>query len=155
MLYQDDLDADALRRYAAALNHRAQAQGAAGHLAPQALQDRIFQCAGVCEWCGRSIVGQPFEIDHIVSLMRGGDNTPQNLAIACPDCNRRKSHLHAARFAQQIAAQTGLVTPLVARVLAHFGVSPQVQRSLFDAPPMENDVTLDADDPDDIAPYRW
>jgi 5-methylcytosine-specific restriction endonuclease McrA len=46
----------------------------------------------LCEYCGAadadSFIG--FEIDHIISLKHGGDNTQENLAYSCPECNRNK-----------------------------------------------------------------
>jgi len=32
-----------------------------------------------------------FTVDHIIPLARGGTDTPDNLALACFHCNRRKS----------------------------------------------------------------
>ena len=31
-----------------------------------------------------------FHIEHIVPRQHGGGDTPENLALACPECNRRK-----------------------------------------------------------------
>lgn len=44
---------------------------------------------GRCAYCGVE-VGQNYDVDHIVPLSRGGGNGPDNLAIACPSCNRSK-----------------------------------------------------------------
>lgn len=45
-----------------------------------------------CEYCqldaAVSFIG--FEIDHIISRKHGGLNELDNLAYACPDCNRNK-----------------------------------------------------------------
>jgi hypothetical protein len=45
-----------------------------------------------CEYClaqdYNSFIG--FEIDHIISRKHDGSNDEDNLAYACPDCNRNK-----------------------------------------------------------------
>jgi hypothetical protein len=41
-----------------------------------------------CLSCGAS--GLPLEVDHIVSIARGGTNAPSNLQTLCKPCNRRK-----------------------------------------------------------------
>ena len=47
----------------------------------------------LCEYCHTAEQWQyvPFTVDHIVPLNRGGPDTPNNLALACFHCNRRKS----------------------------------------------------------------
>jgi 5-methylcytosine-specific restriction endonuclease McrA len=32
----------------------------------------------------------PFEIDHILARFNGGNNNPDNLALSCRKCNKRK-----------------------------------------------------------------
>ena len=46
-----------------------------------------------CEYCHTSERWQyvRFTVDHIVPLAQGGSDTPDNLALACFHCNRRKS----------------------------------------------------------------
>lgn len=133
MQYHDSLDDDMLRHYAAALNARAAAFGHTTRLTIDALRDRILECGGYCEWCAVSLVGAPFEVDHLISLSSGGAHTPENLAVACPDCNRRKASRHPATFAFECVAHTGRQTALIARVLAHYRADPPAtQLSLFD-----------------------
>ena len=43
-----------------------------------------------CEICA-TIVNANYEIDHIVPLYRGGDNSCTNLQCICPDCHRTKT----------------------------------------------------------------
>lgn len=47
----------------------------------------------LCEYCHTSERWQyvRFTIDHIIPLARGGSDTPDNLALACFHCNRRKA----------------------------------------------------------------
>ncbi len=60
---------------------------------PNELRKRIIELSGnCCEYCHLpdedSYYG--FQIDHIISRKHGGKSNFQNLAYACPDCNRYK-----------------------------------------------------------------
>lgn len=57
------------------------------------VRNRIFErCEGKCAYChGVLLYDQPFHIDHIVPLAKGGTNDESNLTLACPLCNSRKS----------------------------------------------------------------
>jgi 5-methylcytosine-specific restriction endonuclease McrA len=54
---------------------------------------------GCCWWCGekfkatvtmgsRTLIG--YDVDHRIPVSKGGANTPGNLCLACPKCNRSK-----------------------------------------------------------------
>ena len=45
-----------------------------------------------CEYCLFPQVSSflPFEIEHIIAEKHGGETTAENLALACPYCNRYK-----------------------------------------------------------------
>jgi hypothetical protein len=46
-----------------------------------------------CEYCGLPQVAAPaisFHVEHIRARQHAGDDVPENLALACPDCNRHK-----------------------------------------------------------------
>lgn len=131
MIYDDFLDTAELEKYAAALNARARQVGSRGHITVDILRGRILESGGNCEWCGTAIVHQDFEIDHILALRNHGGNTPDNLATACPNCNRRKSDKHPARFALEIYAETGVQTSLIKRILDFYDMQPKHQQSLF------------------------
>lgn len=45
---------------------------------------------GLCWWCGCVLNGK-YHIDHRIALSRGGTNWPNNLCLACADCNLSKS----------------------------------------------------------------
>lgn len=47
---------------------------------------------GLCEYCRlpEAASGLAFSVDHIVAKQHRGPSTPDNLALACPACNRHK-----------------------------------------------------------------
>ena len=156
MIYQDLLDQGALQRYAAALNSRAGRLGAKGQLSVDGLRDRILESGGRCEWCGDSLIKSEFELDHIMSLRRGGSNVAANLVVSCPDCNRRKGQKHPARFAAEIYRETGVETGLIGRLVARYDLQAARQKALFADDPRDLSAAID----DGIAarevpPHRW
>ncbi|MGE0541220.1 MAG: HNH endonuclease [Dehalococcoidia bacterium] len=53
--------------------------------------ERLYaEQGGLCRWCSCSL-DTGYEIDHVIPLSRGGSNGPENLAVTCTSCNRRKS----------------------------------------------------------------
>ena len=156
MNYSDFLETNDLKKLAQSMNSRAKKEGKSGRLTIEGLRHRIYASAGKCEWCTVSIVNQAFEVDHIIPLYRAGGNAPDNIAVSCPSCNRRKSAKHPARFAQETYARTSIMTPLIDRVLQYYQLDPTSQLSLFDAP--DDNVQLNTDDdslPDEPPPYIW
>lgn len=47
---------------------------------------------GHCFWCDVSI-SEAYHVDHYIPLFRGGSNDPDNLVIACAECNLKKGAL--------------------------------------------------------------
>ena len=46
---------------------------------------------GRCRYCQKDLVYEDiFHIDHIYPKSKGGTSEMENLALACPECNRRK-----------------------------------------------------------------
>lgn len=43
-----------------------------------------------CANCVKCLKKSCYHVDHIYPLAKGGANSPDNLQILCPDCNRRK-----------------------------------------------------------------
>ena len=156
MRYQDRLDQAALDKYAAALNARAKALGVGGRLEAEHLRDRILASGGCCDWCGGSLLDREFELDHVFSLAKRGDNTSGNLAVACVDCNRRKADKHPARFAAEIAHAADAITPLVSGLLRRFQMKSQRQMDLFERERERQEPAIAIDDQArSIPPYNW
>jgi hypothetical protein len=156
MIYQDYLNQQELQRYASSMNARAKRVKAKGLLTAELLCDRIFESGGRCEWCHVDLVNQDFELDHVQSLSQQGHNTADNLVVACPDCNRRKSGKHPARFASEIYSETGQKTALLDRILHDYEMTPKTQMSLFDTDSTVMDTKIEPDDDSSvIPPYKW
>lgn len=47
-----------------------------------------------CRYCGVTAFESLLQIDHVIPVSQGGDNSPDNLATACKDCNGGKSDIH-------------------------------------------------------------
>lgn len=63
-----------------------------------------------CEYCGLHQDESPLiplQIEHVLPKKHGGGDDPDNLAIACIDCN-----LHKGTNLAGIDQQTGVLTPL-------------------------------------------
>ena len=69
----------------------------------------IERAAHRCEYCliHENDVGFPHQVDHIISRKHGGTSQPDNLALACMICNRRKGSDVAS-----IDPETGELSPL-------------------------------------------
>lgn len=60
---------------------------------PAALRKQVIERAeSRCEYCRfpQSVTLLAFEMEHIISEKHGGTTTLENLALACPYCNRAK-----------------------------------------------------------------
>jgi 5-methylcytosine-specific restriction endonuclease McrA len=60
---------------------------------------------GRCHLCRRRVKPDRFHVDHLIPLARGGSHVPENVAIAHPLCNMRKS-------AKLVPVQVPLSLPL-------------------------------------------
>lgn len=64
---------------------------------------------GCCEYCRSQLryAMQPFSIEHIVPVARGGGGTEENLALSCQGCNNHKFTKINAR-----EPTSGIIVPL-------------------------------------------
>lgn len=53
-----------------------------------------------CAEC-RTSIKKRYDIDHIMPLALGGDNSPRNIQLLCSPCNRRKYARHPIQWAQE------------------------------------------------------
>lgn len=77
---------------------------------PGHVQDYVRDRArGLCEYCRANERWQyvRFTIDHVVPLAQSGDDSPENLALACFHCNRKKWNDLAA-----VDPTSGITIPL-------------------------------------------
>jgi len=79
-------------------NYRARKRAAFGsHTASDIAAQRTRQ-HGLCFWCHKK-VGKHYHVDHVTPLSLGGSNGPENLVIACAECNLSKGAKHPMDFA--------------------------------------------------------
>lgn len=74
------------------------------------VQEQVRQRANfLCEYCHTDETWQyiPFTIDHVIPVSEGGEDTVENLALACFHCNRHKSNKQTA-----FDRETGQTVPL-------------------------------------------
>lgn len=53
-----------------------------------------------CWWCRCEIHGKRYHVDHRIALANGGSDGPENIVIACPECNVRKNAKMPWEFAE-------------------------------------------------------
>jgi 5-methylcytosine-specific restriction endonuclease McrA len=68
---------------------RAMEMGADGHFGKTDLVRIYAVQSGQCIYCKRELRGR-YHVDHIIPLVRGGSNHPENIACACERCNLSK-----------------------------------------------------------------
>lgn len=47
---------------------------------------------GRCYLCQKELDAKSFHLDHLIPVSRGGSNEPNNLAVACPSCNKSRGN---------------------------------------------------------------
>ena len=53
----------------------------------------------ICQYCGKGkLYKRQLHLDHVVPECLGGQFTPDNLIVACNQCNRRKSKKSQADY---------------------------------------------------------
>lgn len=71
-------------------NKRAKRKKAEGRYTLRDELDQRTKQGNRCFWCSRELEGGKSHVDHIIPLVRGGTNWPDNIAITCPSCNLSK-----------------------------------------------------------------
>jgi hypothetical protein len=65
------------------------------------IRKSIMKAKSVCYWCGSSLSGKKWHMDHVVPLCRGGDHSAANVVKSCPDCNQKKGGKMPNDFIQE------------------------------------------------------
>lgn len=48
------------------------------------------RCGGACHMCGAMVDPDRWHLDHVLPLVRGGEHSYANTAVACPSCNLQR-----------------------------------------------------------------
>lgn len=88
----------------------------------------ITRAQGRCEYCQSPARYSPevFELEHILPLSAGGATTLDNLALACPACNRYKGPRQSA-IDTQTATEVPLYNPRTQQWVDHFRWNTDLQ----------------------------
>lgn len=89
------------KRTATANKRRARLTGAGGSYTAADVAAILKAQRGRCGYC-RASLKAGYEVDHITSIARGGNNDRSNIQLLCESCNRRKHALDPIEFAQRL-----------------------------------------------------
>lgn len=56
------------------------------------------KCNGHCAYCGCKLEYKDMQVDHVIPLCRGGEDTMSNMLPSCRSCNHYKRTLTAEEF---------------------------------------------------------
>lgn len=62
------------------------------HFSDQDTERLFAKQDGKCLYCKRPLA-QLFHRDHFIPVSKGGSDSPDNIALSCPECNRSKGSL--------------------------------------------------------------
>jgi 5-methylcytosine-specific restriction endonuclease McrA len=96
----------------------------------ESLRTQAFKIYGkTCNYCGD--IG--LEVDHVIELAAGGDNTIDNLQVLCKECHKRKTSAFNSRRLNTHTSKKGVFSEQPApRLLSMLFLSP----TLVSSPPM-------------------
>jgi 5-methylcytosine-specific restriction endonuclease McrA len=88
-----------LEQYAAnARNYHARKRGNGGAHTADDIRAQYERQKGKCFYCGAK-VSNNYQVDHVLPLVKGGSNGPENLVVTCVACNMKKNAKHPMDFA--------------------------------------------------------
>ena len=56
-----------------------------------AARGKMFEADPKCHWCGRELTKENCSLEHITPMSEGGDNSDDNLALACRRYNSSRA----------------------------------------------------------------
>lgn len=81
-------------------NRRARERNAVGKLSADIAEKLFTLQKGKCAICG-VVLSVKYDLDHIVPIVLGGENSDRNMQVLCVTCNRSKGKKHPAIFMQE------------------------------------------------------
>ncbi len=75
---------------------RARKKSFVGRYSKQDVADKLVSQAGKCFYCSTELTD--YHVDHYIPLSRGGTNWPDNIVLACPECNLAKGNMMPQEF---------------------------------------------------------
>lgn len=97
-----------LRKKANDATRKARARGAEGKFGRDDIARMLLQQDNKCVYCKTDLTGN-YHVDHIMPLVLGGTNWPDNLQCLCPLCNMRKKAKHPDDWHREIGYS--IITP--------------------------------------------
>ena len=65
------------------------------------LEGLLERDGGGCVWCGRELWRSDLTVEHLCPRSRNGSSLPENLLVACRDCNHTRRSRAAVSFATE------------------------------------------------------
>ena len=87
-------------------NRRARIKGNGGMHTAEDIQEIIEEQGFMCFYCSHPLEDD-YEVDHYHPMAKGGLNSPDNLVMACPSCNRSKGDKDPHEFMSLIGVCKG------------------------------------------------
>lgn len=101
---------------------------------PQKVRDEILnRTERKCAYCGCSLDGQMFALDHVVPLRKGGKDEVENLVASCIQCNHYKDTMDVDQFRKNLMAIPERLAErsLAGRIAEKFGMLQKPEYTIF------------------------
>lgn len=82
-------------------NWEARNRGQNGRITAKSVAACLDRQDGTCFYCFDPL-NDDFQIDHRIPKSRGGENTPANIVVCCPPCNRSKYRMTVEEYERTI-----------------------------------------------------
>lgn len=96
------------------------------------LAELIERDGPICIWCGRELWPGDLTAEHLLPRSRGGRGVPENLAVACRACNRRRRTRPVAGYVRaQLDAGFAPRLDLIDAALLRLSGSPSREHAAY------------------------